>query len=66
MHKGSRIGNFIRNALEDLRLRTSRPDALLQLAVLGVIAGMMTGMVIVSFRFLIEAAQIFFFAVWRS
>ena len=60
MHKGSRIGNFIRNALEDLRLRTSRPDALLQLAVLGVIAGMMTGMVIVSFRFLIEAAQIFF------
>ena len=46
-----------RKALENLRLRTSRPDALIQLAALSVIAGLITGTVIASFRFLIEAAQ---------
>ncbi len=59
MQKKSPISAFIRNALENLRLRTSRPDALIQLAVLSVIAGLMTGMVIVSFRLLIESAQLF-------
>ncbi len=59
MQKESPISAFIRNALENLRLRTSRPDALIQLAVLSVIAGLMTGMVIVSFRLLIESAQLF-------
>ena len=57
MEKESAIRVYIRNALESLRLRTSRPDALIQLAVLGVIAGLMTGMVIVSFRLFIEAVQ---------
>ena len=60
MRKGPSIRSRIRSSLENLRLRTSRPDALIQLAVLGTLAGLMTGMVIVSFRFLIEAAQVSF------
>ena len=60
MEKESPISAFIRSALENLRLRTSRPDALIQLAVLSVIAGLLTGIVIVSFRLLIESAQLFF------
>ncbi len=59
MKKESPIRSFIQNALENLRLRTSRPDALIQSAVLSVIAGLMTGLVIVSFRLLIEAMQRF-------
>ena len=51
---------FIQNALENLRLRTSRPDALAQLAVLSVVAGLITGLVIVSFRLLIESVQLLF------
>ena len=50
-----RIG--IRNALENLRLRTSRPDALILLAVLSIIAGLVTGLVVVSFRLLVETMQ---------
>ena len=60
MKKQSQLGNFFRNALEDLRLRTSRPDALIHLAVLSVISGLIIGIVIVSFRLLIETAQIAF------
>lgn len=56
----SSIRNYLRKALEKLRLRTSRPDALIQLAVLGTIAGVMTGLIIVSFRYLIEVIQISF------
>ncbi len=57
MGKDSSLRNILRTALENLRLRTSRPDALIQLAVLGTITGLMTGLVIISFRLLIEAAQ---------
>ncbi len=57
MAKESIIRLKIRQALENLRLRTSRPDALIQLAVLGILAGLMTGFVIVSFRLLIESVQ---------
>lgn len=59
MKKEPPVRNFIQNALESLRLRTSRPDALAQLAVLSVIAGLMTGLVIISFRLLIETVQLF-------
>ena len=58
MKPPSPVKTFIQRALEDLRLRTSRPDALSQLAVLGAIAGLMTGLVIVSFRLLIETVQV--------
>ena len=57
MGKESSISNLVRDALENLRLRTSRPDALIQLAVLGTLAGLLTGLVIISFRLLIETAQ---------
>lgn len=57
MGKDSSIRKLLRNALEILRLRTSRPDALIQLAILGTIAGVMTGLVIVSFRLLIQVVQ---------
>lgn len=60
MKKDSFITTFLRDVLENLRLRTSRPDALIQLAVLAVITGLMTGLVIVSFRLLIEGSQILF------
>ena len=60
MKKDSFISTFFRDALENLRLRTSRPDALIQLAVLAVITGLMTGLVIVSFRLLIEGSQLLF------
>ena len=60
MKKLPRLRSLIHTALENLRLRTSRPDALAQLAVLSVIAGLATGLVIVSFRLLIEYAQLLF------
>lgn len=60
MEKLPRFRHLIHTALENLRLRTSRPDALAQLAVLSVIAGLATGLVIVSFRLLIEYAQLLF------
>lgn len=57
MGKDSSIRQLLSNALENLRLRTSRPDALIQLAILGTLAGLMTGLVVISFRLLIETAQ---------
>ncbi len=57
MGNESSIGKLVRRSLENLRLRTSRPDALIQLAILGAITGLLTGLVIVSFRLLIETAQ---------
>lgn len=57
MGNESSIRKIIRRALENLRLRTSRPDALIQLAVLGTIAGLLTGLLIISFRLVIETVQ---------
>ncbi|MEJ2115787.1 MAG: chloride channel protein, partial [Gammaproteobacteria bacterium] len=57
MRKDSSIQALLKEALENLRLRTSRPDALIQLAILGTISGLLTGLVIISFRLLIETTQ---------
>ncbi len=46
--------NWIARRLESLQLRLARPDALAQLAFLGILAGIMTGSVIVAFRLLAE------------
>jgi H+/Cl- antiporter ClcA len=43
--------------LEALRLHVARPDALIQLAVLGLLAGLLSGAVIVGFRLLVEGSQ---------
>ena len=43
--------------LERLRLRLASVDALLQLAVLGIVSGFITGLIIIAFRVLIEVVQ---------
>ncbi len=43
--------------LEDMRLHLARPDALLQLAALGLVTGLLAGGVIVLFRVLVESIQ---------
>lgn len=43
--------------LEQWRLGLSRPDALLQLALLGLVSGLLAGAVIVLFRLAVEGAQ---------
>jgi H+/Cl- antiporter ClcA len=49
-----------RRALDALRLRLSRAEALPQLAILGVICGLLTGIVIIAFRLLVEVSQSLF------
>ena len=43
--------------MESFHFRLARPDALLQLAVLGLMSGLITGAVIVIFRLLVEQTQ---------
>ena len=43
--------------MDQMRLHLARPDALLQLAVLGLLTGVVAGCVIVLFRFLVEYTQ---------
>ena len=43
--------------LDSLRLHLSRPDALIQLAFLGLLTGLLTGGIIVLFRLLVEEVQ---------
>ncbi|MDH3370827.1 MAG: chloride channel protein, partial [Gammaproteobacteria bacterium] len=50
----------LHHALDALRLRLSRAEALPQLATLGVICGLLTGLVIIAFRLLIEVSQSLF------
>lgn len=45
------------NWLDHARLHLARPDALVQLSVLGMITGLLAGLVIVSFRLLVEQTQ---------
>ena len=52
-----RFRKYTEAALEPLRLHLSRPDALLQLAVLGTVTGLLAGGVIVAFRWVIESVQ---------
>ena len=43
--------------LERLRIHLGRPDALLQLALLGLVSGLLAGLVIVAFRLAVEGMQ---------
>lgn len=45
--------------MEEIRLHLARPDALIQLAILGLLTGLLTGGVIVIFRLLVESIQNF-------
>lgn len=57
MFKKLRLEHRLNQLLDKLRLRLSHPNALLQLAVLGLIAGLIAGTVIVAFRLVVEGVQ---------
>ena len=44
--------------MDDLRIHLSRPDAVIQLAFLGLVSGLVSGLIIVAFRFIVEESQI--------
>ena len=48
----------LRNAIAELRLRLARADALIALALLSVVAGLLAGLVIVAFRLITERAPV--------
>ncbi|WP_294077694.1 chloride channel protein [Thiolapillus sp.] len=54
-----KMHDWFSRQMESTRLHLARPDALIQLAVMGLITGLLAGAVIVCFRYLIEAAQNF-------
>lgn len=55
--RNRRPGHSAHRALESLRLRLSRPDALFWPTVLGLLTGIATGVVIVAFRLAVEGSQ---------
>ncbi len=52
-----KVHQWIGDQMEEVRLHLARPDALIQLAVLGLLTGLLTGAVIVLFRVLVETLQ---------
>ncbi len=58
----ARLFSLFSSLLDRFRLRLASPDALLLLSLLGVITGLLTGLVIVLFRFLLEFTQIKLFS----
>ncbi|MGB0846775.1 MAG: chloride channel protein [Thiolinea sp.] len=47
----------LRGFLDQLRLRLASPDALMLLSLLGVATGLLTSLIVVSFRYLLELSQ---------
>ena len=56
IHKTT-LTNWFAERLDELRLHLSRPDALIQLAVLGLLSGIIAGAIIMLFRVLVEGTQ---------
>lgn len=54
------LGGWLARLMDEFRLNLSRPDALLQLAILGVASGLLAGGVIIAFRLLFEGLQAHF------
>jgi CIC family chloride channel protein len=52
-----RIRNWRMEWMDRIRLRLSRPEALLQQAILGCVSGLIAGGVIIVFRYLVEGTQ---------
>ena len=52
-----RLHELVRRALENLRLRVSLSEALPQLALLGILCGLLAGAVMIAFRLLVETIQ---------
>jgi H+/Cl- antiporter ClcA len=57
MPTGKRLGRALDESLDRFRLHLARPDALLSLALLGVVTGLAAGALTLLFRWLIEAIQ---------
>ena len=57
MQINNRHSNWLSQKLDILRLHLSRPDALIQLAFLGLLTGLITGGIIVLFRVMVEEIQ---------
>ena len=57
INNSNRLQSKLHDLLESLRLRLARPDALLQLALLGLITGFLAGGTIIVFRLLVEGSQ---------
>lgn len=53
----SKLRNLLLNWLDNLRLRLASPEAILLLSFLAVLTGLLTGLVIVLFRWLLECMQ---------
>jgi len=58
-HQRNKLYTFLLDRLDEIRIHLARPDALLQLAVFGLLTGLLSGAVIVLFRILVEDAQEF-------
>ncbi|MDX2504385.1 MAG: chloride channel protein [Gammaproteobacteria bacterium] len=56
-HNKDRNDSWFSQQLDVLRLHLSRPDALIQLAFLGLISGFLTGGIIILFRMIVEESQ---------
>ncbi|WP_456373505.1 chloride channel protein [Thiolapillus sp.] len=57
MNPYRKILGWLGKQMEDMRLHLARPDALIQLALLGLLTGLLAGGVIVLFRVLVENIQ---------
>jgi len=57
MHNPKPIRHWLSLRLDNLRLHLANADAIPQLAVMGIISGLLAGLVIVAFRLLIETVQ---------
>lgn len=57
----NKFNHYLQHRLDAFRLELSRPDAILALSVLGIIAGVLAGVTIVALRLLIQQAQLMLF-----
>ncbi len=53
-----KIHGWFSAQLENTRLHLARPDAMIQLAIIGLLTGALAGLVIVAFRLLVEQTQL--------
>lgn len=55
------VRRWLQQRLDDFRLELSRPDAILALSVLGILAGLLAGATIIALRLLVREAQFLLF-----
>lgn len=56
-HPVKKLHHYSVDRLDEIRIHLSRPDALIQLSLLGMVTGLLAGIVIVLFRLLVEGTQ---------